>query len=359
MENIIRQCIGIDCSKNELAACFSLLAGDFQVVHKATRIFPNTPGGFSQLLKWSRRLANSDKALMHVVEATGVYHERMAYYLHEHQCAISVVLPNRAKHFSLTLKVKTSNDKVASKMLATLGLEKKLDTWQPPYPLFVQLKTLTRERDQMLQERNQIGNQLHALEQSASGGKSSIKRIKVRLRLLEKQIMEIEHELEALVETDENLSERIKNICTIKGIGFLTAVIVIAETNGFHLIRNKKQLVSYAGYDVVEKQSGTSVHSKARISGRGNRRIRKALYFPAFVVVKQYVELRGFYERLEQKHGIKMKAYTAVQRKLLVLIYTLWKKNEAFNPEFTRVVQKNLEQPHMETALTELDLVRS
>src|ERR1700723_926651 len=127
MENIIRQSIGIDCSKDEQAVCFSQLCGDFQVLHKATRLFANTPKGFSQLLQWSKRLADPEKELIYVVEATGVYHERMACYLHEHQCKISVVLPNRAKHFALTLKVKTVNDKEASKMLATLGLEKKLD----------------------------------------------------------------------------------------------------------------------------------------------------------------------------------------------------------------------------------------
>jgi hypothetical protein len=32
-----------------------------------------------------------------------------------------------------------------------------------------------------------------------------------------------------------------------------------------------------------------------------------------------------------------MKAYTAVQKKLLVLIYTLWNKNEAFDPYYSQV----------------------
>lgn len=41
-------------------------------------------------------------------------------------------------------------------------------------------------------------------------------------------------------------------------MGILTATIVLAETNGFELIKNKNQLTSYAGLDVKEKQSGTS-----------------------------------------------------------------------------------------------------
>ena len=360
MENYIRQSIGIDCSKDELAVCFGQLSENFKVQHRATRLFANTSGGIGQLLKWSKQLADSKKELTYVVEATGVYHERMAHYLHEHGCKVSVVLPNKAKHFSQTLTIKTVNDKEASKMLATLGLEKNLDAWQPPHPVFSLLKQLTRERCQLLQECNRTGNQLHALEKSALGNDSSMARMKTRLRLLEKQIIEIELEVRRLVNDDNDLAEKIDKVCTIKGVGLITVVTIIAEADGFNLIRNKKQLVSYAGYDVVQKVSGTSVRGKARISGRGNKHIRKCLYMPALVAVKFNPEHRAFYQRLEEKHGIKMKAYTAVQRKLLVLIYTLWKKNEAYNPEHVQEDEKNLGQSQrIGTALTELDQVRS
>lgn len=359
-ENFLRQSVGIDCGKDELVVCFSQLTESFEVKHRATRVFANTTGGIRQLLQWSKKLADSKKELVYVVEATEVYHEVMAHFLSENGCKVSVVLPNRARYFSKTLTVKTENDKVASKMLATLGLEKKLDAWQPPHPVFLQLKQLSRERTQLKIECNRTGNQLHALERSASGNDGSMARMKSRLRLLEKQIIEIELEIKQLVSDDDALAERIDKVCTVKGIGFLTAVTIIAETDGFNLIRNKKQLVSYAGYDVVQKISGTSVRGKARISGRGNKHIRKTLYWPAMVAVKFDAGLRAFYQRLEQKHGIKMKAYTAVQRKLLVLIYTLWKKNEAYNPEYFQESGKNIGQPQqVGVALSELDHVRS
>lgn len=65
---------------------------------------------------------------------------------------------------------------------------------------------------------------------------------------------------------------------SIPGVGRLTAAVVIAETNGFELIRNKKQLSSYAGFDIKEKQSGTSVKGKPKISKKGNKYIRKAMH---------------------------------------------------------------------------------
>ena len=55
---------------------------------------------------------------------------------------------------------------------------------------------------------------------------------------------------------------------------------------------------------------------------------------PAFNMIRYEVgSFKPFFDRILQKHHQKMKAYVAVQKKLLVLIYTLWKKNEAFNPE--------------------------
>jgi hypothetical protein len=70
-------------------------------------------------------------------------------------------------------------------------------------------------------------------------------------------------------ESDSDLNCRITNITTAKGIGFITAVKVIAEAGGFALIRNHKQLASYAGFDVVLKESGTR-RGKPAISKKGN-----------------------------------------------------------------------------------------
>ena len=52
---------------------------------------------------------------------------------------------------------------------------------------------------------------------------------------------------------------------------------------------------------------------------------------PAFNVVRyESGGFKNFFDRILSKHNQKMKAYVAVQRKLLIMIYTLWRKNEAF-----------------------------
>ncbi|NCX95061.1 MAG: IS110 family transposase [Chitinophagia bacterium] len=128
------------------------------------------------------------------------------------------------------------------------------------------------------------------------------------------------------IDSDEDVAKRIDNICQIKGVGLQTVAVLITETNGFALFKNYSQLVSYAGYDVVENQSGNHV-GKTKISKKGNSRIRRALHLPAFNVVrykqKPFIDL---FERTLAKHQIKMKSYVSVQKKLLVLVYTLWKK---------------------------------
>ncbi|MCO5934207.1 IS110 family transposase [Mucilaginibacter sp. RB4R14] len=83
----------------------------------------------------------------------------------------------------------------------------------------------------------------------------------------------------------------------------------MAETNGFELIKSKMQLTSYAGLDVKEKESGTSVKGKPRISKRGNRYLRKAMYMPAIRHSEKYKEI---FMRIVSKNGLKMKVCVAV-----------------------------------------------
>ena len=62
-------------------------------------------------------------------------------------------------------------------------------------------------------------------------------------------------EIAEIVKKDTELVKKIDTITTIPGVGKLTAVIVLAETNGFELIKSKKRLVSYSGLDVKLKDS--------------------------------------------------------------------------------------------------------
>ncbi len=131
-------------------------------------------------------------------------------------------------------------------------------------------------------------------------------------------------------------------------MGFLTAITLIGETLGFDLFKTKGQLVSFSGYDVVKDESGTSVKGAEKISKKGNSHIRRSLYFPAISAVKHSPFFKTIFNTNFDKTKIKMKAYVAVQRKLLVVIYSMYKSNEVFNPNYvsvkSQITHKKIEQ---------------
>lgn len=334
MKTIYKQCIGIDCSKDKLDVCYGQLDQELKVNLLATRSFANSPAGIGALLDWGQKLAESQPELLFVVEATGVYHQELVYELSHQERFVSVVLPSRASHFAKTLKVRTITDRSACRALATMGLEKTLDRWTPPNRLFAAIKQLTRERKRLKDQITRLKSQRHAIRTAVEPSEQTLHRIERRLELYQRQIKQIEQEISSLIESDETIKSRFDYVCSIDGVGLITAATVVSEANGFARVRNVRQLVSYAGYDVVQKRSGTSVRGKPRISKKGNSYIRRALYFPAITAVQKNPALQTFYERLYHRHGIKIKAYTAVQRKLLVLIYTMWAKQVRYDPNY-------------------------
>lgn len=155
-----------------------------------------------------------------------------------------------------------------------------------------------------------------------------------RIAFLNQQEREIKADIEELLRANPSINEIVERITTIPGVGRLTAVITLAETNGFELIRNKSQLTSYAGLDVKEKQSGTSIKGKPRISKRGNRNLRRAMHLPALTIVKWDENYKNNYARLVAKHGVKMKALVAIQRKVLELIFILFKNETTYVKDY-------------------------
>ena len=252
MQNIVKQVCGIDVAQKELVVTMGRLYDDLSPELYAHKSFPNTEKGFSGLFVWAKKLAGAAVEIRYVMEATGIYHERLAYFLHEQQQLVSIVLPNKISNYFRTLEVKTITDKTASEAISRFGLERKLDSWKPASPLYKRLRQLTRERDQLVQMRTIAKNQLHAEQAEAEPNKSSVMRVTKQIAFLNKQEQEIKAEIAALVNQHEELKRKVMLITSIPGVGALTAVTVLAETNGFELIRSKKQLTSYAGLDVRE-----------------------------------------------------------------------------------------------------------
>lgn len=333
-KNIVKQVVGIDVAQKEFVVSLGRMYDDWSPQIYSHKTFPNTTKGFLALVMWVKKMSESALDLRFVMEATGVYHESLAYFLVDKGYAVSIVLPNKISNYMRTLETKTITDKTASQGIAMFGLERKLEIWKRPKKVFKNLRQLTRERDQVVQLRTMAKNHLHAEQAEAEPNKDSVARIQKQIVFLNKQDQEIKSAIMEVTKKDEEVKKAVAIASSIPGVGTLTAVTVLAETNGFDLIRNKRQLASYAGLDVQEKQSGTSVKGKARISKKGNRYLRKAMHLPALAAIRHDERFKAVFARLVAKHGIKMKAVVAVQRKLLEIIYTLYKSNTTFDTNY-------------------------
>ena len=106
METPIKQAAGIDCGIQELVVSFGLLTANGNFICKLTKVFTNTTKGFQQLLQWITEISSKDVPVLFVMEATGVYHEKLAYYLIAHNCRVSIVLPNKVNAFCKDLHLK-------------------------------------------------------------------------------------------------------------------------------------------------------------------------------------------------------------------------------------------------------------
>lgn len=353
MKKILKEVAGIDVAQKELVVSLGRLYEDLDIEIISYKVFKNTNNGIKSLIDWVAGHSNNADSVRYVMEATGVYHEKLAYSLDESGFDLSIVLPNKISNFFRTLDINTITDKTASQAIMRFGLERKLDNWNRPKGVYRQLKQLTRERDQIVDQRSMVKNQLHAEKTEAMPNQRSLDRIAERIKFLNGQEREIKMDIATLLKDYPDIRERIKNICSIPGVGELTAVIVLAETNGFELIRNKKQLTGYAGLDVREKQSGTSVKGKPRISKKGNRHLRKSMHLPSLSAVKYNQSHKALYVRIVSKSGIKMKALIAVQRKMLELIYVIDKNKVKYQDDYQqkRILRTNAEGILLQTSL--------
>ena len=331
----LRYCVGIDVGKDTLDLCVWAIDADGRVNVKGSRQFPNHVPSFEALEAWCAKHCK-DKSLpvRHLMESTGVYHEQIAWQLFRADRQVSVVLPNKAKHYLMSLGHKSKNDKIDARGLARMGLEQNLPLWQPLSKEIYTLRMLTRQHQRLQELKTQSLNQQHAIMHSQIVDPFIIKQLNMLIKLYDKQIEQIGEQMEKLLAKDAVLKAKIEQLCQIKGLGLLSVTTIVAETNGFEGFDNLRQLVSFAGYDVVENQSGKRV-GKTKISKKGNSRLRRMLFLPAFNAVR-YGEpsCLALFGRVYERSRIKMKAYVAVHKKLLTLCYAIWRNGTEYDPMY-------------------------
>lgn len=357
--NYLRYGCGIDMAKGKFDACILGTNAMMQSQNLGSKTFNNTLSGFREFHKWARRFSAKDVPFVYLVEATGSYHENLCMFLYSEGAFISLVLPNKSKKYMESLGLKSKTDGIDAYGLGHMACSQEHQKWIAPTSAMYRLRVITRQIENMATLKTATSNQLEAMRYSMERHRDIEKMLEAQINFYEKQRGILEKKMEEIIKEDPELERKIENLVTIKGVGTLTAAAIVAETNGFKLFENAAQLVSYSGYDVVENQSGKR-QGKTKISKMGNGHIRRALHYPALNVVTHDVgPFRKFYERIFDRTKIKMKGYTAVQKKLLVIMYTLWKNDVPFDEKHVWTSTKTSGEKEKEPSLVSVSKKRS
>jgi len=128
------------------------------------------------------------------------------------------------------------------------------------------------------------------------------------------------------------------HIITIPGIGTATAAVLVAKTIDIDRFATPEQFVGYFGTFPEENSSGVDKHGKPLppgtlcMSRKGNDLVRHYLWNAARCAVRCNPAIRALYRRLKAKGKRGDVALGHCMRKLLHLVYAVWKTNRPFNP---------------------------
>ena len=115
-----------------------------------------------------------------------------------------------------------------------------------------------------------------------------------------------------------------------------TAAVILAEVADITQYRSARQVAAYAGLVPRERQSGSSVRGRTRLSKIGNARLRKALYFPAITALRCSEFFKAWAAGLRERGKCKMSVIGAAMRKLVHLAYGVLKTGKPFDPKWTK-----------------------
>lgn len=317
--------LGIDIAKLKFNVCLISLRGKLK--HTA---FPNNAAGFAQLSQWLTR--QGVEHLHACLEATGTYGEALSLSLHEAGHTVSVVNPAAVKAFAQSRLSRTKTDRVDAELIARFCLAQAPPPWTPLPPEVRELQALVRRLESLVEMRVMEENRLSsgivvdAVRQS----------VEAHLSYLKQEIERTEGLIRKQINDHPRLKQQSQLLDSIPGIAAATAAQLLSEITDITQYRSARQVAAYAGLVPRERQSGSSVRGRTRLSKIGNARLRHALYFPAITALRCSPFFQAWAKGLQERGKSKMSVICAVMRKLIHLAYGVLKTGRPFDPEWSR-----------------------
>ena len=322
---------GIDISKNTFDAAYYPGSRDLEFQAIPANSFPRTPSGLRSFYQWlDLQRCEQDDQIRIIMEATGNYSlQTTSWILKDHpEFQPAIINPRHASAYHKSLGLPHKTDQIDCRALAMMGRERKPPAYQPLSSVRAQLRELTRQRVSFVEERTAWKNRFIDKQ-----GANFISKLQDKhLKHLDKTIALIEKEIRRLIETDSQIREDMALLESIPGVGFITAITVLAEFGDLSLFRRSRNITSMAGLLPRSHDSGKSVRKRPRMSKQGNNQVRAVLYMAAIVAAYRNPHLAEVYKRLRERGKSSKSALGAVMRKLLVLMRALVISRQAYDP---------------------------
>lgn len=318
--------IGIDVSKAKLdCACFK----DIETGKVKNKVFGNTPKDYLLLMDWAiKQIKGPIESIHFVMEATGIYHEALAYALYKAGAKVSVVNPAQIRDYARSLGTRTKTDKKDSVVITRFGLTQTPRLWQPEPGEIRTLKALISRLEAVEQDAQREKNRLEKAEISQATEEVQIS-IHTVLEQLEKEKKRLEDLINQHIDSHPPLKKDRTLLESIPGIGPVVSRLMVT------VIRSRDfdaapQCAAFMGRVPVQHESGSSIRGRSHLSKAGNARIRAKLYMAAVVSIQYNPDIKQQYERLLKKGKVKMSALGAAMRKLVHICFGVLKHQQPY-----------------------------
>lgn len=291
--------------------------------------FHQFKNGYSGYKKFLKLLSESSHCLM---EATGYYHYKLAYFLLENGIAVSVENPLKIKRFIQMGLSKIKTDKSDAKQIYNYACQIDLSLWKGSSKKQQENLQITRLLSVYTKQSTQLKNKIHGEESLGIPSKQVVQSLNRQLKALNKEKNLLEEVLEKNVQ--EEFKEGLTLLKSIPGIGPKTAISLLVFTDGFERFESSKELCSYAGITPIIRESGSSIKGRPRISKIGNVKLRNLLFLCSFNACKYNKACKALYNRIVAKGKSKKLALIAVCNKLLKQAFSIIKNGIPYDESF-------------------------
>ena len=266
----------------------------------------NTPEGRRQLFNQLQNVPG-----VHVIcEATGGYEQAMVKVLHQAKIPVSVTNPAQVRAAAQARGQRAKTDPIDAEQLTDYGQRYQPKATPPTSATQDQLVALTQWLKQL------VHGQALAKTQAEHHQEPFVRRQHAKLLAhLRSQIKAVEKQIEALLNQDAPLQQRVNCLDDIQGVGPRTAWMVLAHMPELGQL-NRQQVAALAGLAPWTRDSGTM--KAMRCIGGGRPEVRLALYMAALSAARSNPIMRSLYKRLRAKGKLAKVALTAVMRRLLI-----------------------------------------